>query len=379
MNLSWNHFVERVQTFFIRASFGASAREDFYQQLALLVGNGVKIDVALRSIYDVAMTGQKGEPHGQAVIFKDLIVGVGSGQKFSTILGKWVGVQEASVVAAGEASGELLMAFQRCVKSMERRRMLVEAVTKPLLLPAGLVVLLFGVMVFTGFGFAPPLLKLLPLERWTGATKNLLVMGLFFARWWWLVLGVVVALVMVFVRSLGRWRGRMRARVDQTGTLWAILCPPLAGYGIYRIYQASIFLDNVAQMLASGVKLDVCLDLLGRYASPWLRERVDATAKGLGSGSRLGAALHASGYRFPDRKTISFLRVLESTNGAAEALEGFTERWVKLQVKQIAVTAVGIRLFAFIAAGVVILTFLAGIYGVSQVSDSLRQGAAGGV
>lgn len=367
--------MDRIQGACLRLfCFGTAAREDFYEQLALLVGNGIKIKTAIKEIYDVSMEGKK-NPAGVSLIYKDFMVGMDNGEKFSTVLTRWVGVQEGSVIAAGEKSGELLASFSRVAQAVKRRKMLVGACAKPLVLPCILFVLVFGVMLFTGYGFAPRLLELVPLDKWTGATRTLLSIGLFFKAWWPVIVAAVAVTVGVFVWSLGHWTGSIRAKVDHLGVLWAILCPPVAGYGIYRIYQASLFLDNVAQMLSSGVKLDHALELLKGYCSDWLRERIEGAEQGIGRGARLGDALGSSGYDFPDKQTIGFLRVLESTEGIAQALEKFTERWVELNVKKIALAAIGIRLFAFIVVGAAILIFFGGVYGVSQVASALQQGA----
>lgn len=375
---SWYARMERRR---VRWEFNAERRTDFYEQITQLHGNGIALEEALRRIYLVAADGKEKPTDAVAIISQELYRGVAAGNTFSALLGAWVPEGEVSLIAAGEAGGDLLAAFERIVVSMERRKRLVAGVVVPLVLPMTLALLIYGLLFFNAFFFAPQLLQMQPLEKWKGLTRVLLDTSVFFKHWWWAISALVVAGVVLFTASLSRWTGPTRdwyavaqqAKADSSFRLPMPMrskvdrFPP---YSIYRIYQASMFLNSLVQMQGQGISAQAALETLRRFSSPWLRERIADTLWSVAGGEPLGVALEKAGHEFPDKMTIQFVKTLEANDPTGKALDTFLERWINRNIKQVGKQAMVLRMIALTAAALMLLLFYGGIYGIQQMSQS---------
>ncbi|MEY2117141.1 type II secretion system F family protein [Rhodanobacter sp. FW106-PBR-R2A-1-13] len=366
----------------IRLEFGMDGRLDFYEQIAQLYGNGIQLEEALKRIYLVASGGKANSSNALAVIAQDCIAGIGAGLPFSDVMRRWITEDEASIIAAGEETGDLLGALERCVASSQRRKALIAGVTQPLTLPLLLVVIELGLLGFISFYFAPQLLALAPINRFKGQTLQALQLAVFIQSWWWAILIPMVLLIIAFVISLPRWRGGSRdwdainIAVEQDPR--HVLRKPLRSlvdkyvppYAIYRIYVASVFLDNVAQMQGQGIPLPRVLATVGKFASPWLQERIEDTLWGVNRGLPLGDALESAGHEFPDAGSIAFIRILESSDATGQALQRFTARWMVQNTRKVSQIAMWLRLIVFLAFGMTLTLFFGAVYGVSQMGKS---------
>lgn len=380
--MSLRDIFEAVDRARIRFEFGMDGRIDFYEQISQLYGNGIQLEEALKRIQLVASGGKPKSSNALAVIAQDCIAGIGAGLPFSDVMRRWITEDEASIIAAGEETGDLLGALERCVESSSRRKALIAGVTQPLALPLLLVFIEFGLLGFIAFYFAPQLLALAPIERFKGQTLQLLQLAVFVQSWWWAILIPLVVFVIAFVVSLPRWRGRSRdwdaisAAVEHDPTyrlakpFRSLVDKYVPPYAIYRIYVASVFLDNVAQMQGQGIPLPRVLATVSKFASPWLQERVEDTLWGVNRGLPLGDALDAAGHEFPDAGSIAFIRVLESSDATGQALQRFTSRWMLQNTRKVSQIAMWLRLIVFLAFGLTLTLFFGAVYGVSQMGKS---------
>lgn len=364
---------------YTRFEFNSELRTDFYEQITQLYGNGIKLEEAMKRIYLVASDGKPNPTSATAVVARECIAGLTTGGKFADVIGKWVSADEASVIAAGEDAGQILEAFKRVNKSMKRRKKLIAGVWIPLALPTMLMVVIFGILIFSAFYFCPQLLTLAPLDAWKGLTYDLMLISGVIGDWWWLMVGSVIAGIIFFVWSLGRWRGGERdwVAIKQEALRNPDYVLPMtlrdrfdkfAPYSIYRIYMASVFIDNVVQMQSQGLALPQTLESIRRFASPWLQEKIDDTLWGVNRGLRLGDALAAAGHHFPDKGTISFLQVLEEADSTGAALEKFSGRWIKRNTVKVGQAARWLRIICMLAAGLILALFYGAVYGISQMS-----------
>lgn len=346
-----NNFMDRLA----KATFTSQERITFYEDMALLLDNGVSLLDTLKELYAVASNDGRKPNAPRAIILRDAIRAVASGHSFADAMTRWVTVQESALIAAGEASGKLLESFKRIAMLLQKRSAMVGAISKALGYPALLIAGAFAMFTFVGFGIAPMLIRLMPADRWHGPTHRMLVIGLFMKANIVLIAVALVVLVLALAYSLPRLRGRLRDTLDHI--------PP---FSIYRLFQGSAFLLNIATMLASGVALEDALVRMARHASPYLKERIDHTLRGIRSGKTLGDALKLAEHDFPDRETIGSLRVISGRAGFDVALERYTLRWLDKNLRSVETAATLLRVIAFILVALAVLTFVTGIYGIQN-------------
>lgn len=399
--IGWDDIKEGYEKFnraFVKAQFTAEVRADFYDQVTMLYSNGVPLEEALKRIWVSAARAKdvdtKDDGSGKdwivvadekvktsnptANVAMDCIKTLKAGENFSKALTHWVDPQEVSLIASGE-DGDLTAAFARVVKTMQRRSELLAGVIVPLVMPFFLFLMIAFLLTFGAFSFAPQLLQLAPLEKWQGLTAVYLHIEVFIGNWWWAALILIGGVVGSFAVSLPRWRGSDRdwEEINQLSSLDADYALPMttrakvdryAPYSIYRIYLGSIFLNGLVQAQGQGIKLGDSLVTARNFASPWLAERCDDISWAVAKGNKLGKALELAGHEFPDKQTIQFIQVLEDVDPTGAALDAFTDKWIKRNIRQIAGQAMLVRVIAMAAGGLCLALMYGAIYGIQQIS-----------
>ena len=114
----WGRF-ERSVT---RLQFGPEQRIEFYETLALLLQNRVQLNEALRELYKVASDDGRKSNSALAVVCQECMAGMAAGLPLSVALTDWVTDMEASLIAAGEASGTLQHVFANIVRLIQVKK-----------------------------------------------------------------------------------------------------------------------------------------------------------------------------------------------------------------------------------------------------------------
>ncbi|MNJ62758.1 Bacterial type II secretion system protein F domain protein [compost metagenome] len=88
-------------------------------------------------------------------------------------------------------------------------------------------------------------------------------------------------------------------------------------------------------MIRAGIQLHDALLLLHEDSEPWLKERIGAAILGTRQGGNLGVALDRAGHRFPDKRSVQYLKILASREGFDEAINRFSQDWVEQCIKTV--------------------------------------------
>lgn len=351
-------FAEQKMT---RFGFSASERIDFYESLALQLTNDVKLINALEEMRGAiedersAVAARIGIRSPEAVVIDDCIFALTHGGKLAQALLPWVSVQESSLIAAGERSGQLVDALDRTVAAMEQRQSLIATIKGALGYPIVIALAIVATLFYLAFALVPELMLLGETEQWAPPTQRMIALGSFVTDYWPLLTGAGIFVLGSVAWLLPNLRGSARDAVEN----WPI-------FSIYRVFMGSTFLINIAVLLRAGVALEKALELMSDHSNPYLGERVDDTLRGIRSGANLGKALKDAEHNFPDRRTVRFLCVLSGKEGFESALERFTDRWLKKNFKTIERSAMVIRMVLMLLAGYVIFILFQGIYGIAQ-------------
>ncbi|MDQ1090591.1 type II secretory pathway component PulF [Xanthomonas sacchari] len=341
---------------YVGLGFGPVTRINFYESLTLSLDNGESVMHTLelqREAFEE--DGNPIFPAPQLIVIEDCLRALTRGDQLADALYEWVGIQEVSLIAAGEASGDLVSGLDRAVESLERRqelkRVLREALGWPVLIAAGIVAAIF----YISLELIPELLRMQPKEAWPAPTQKMIGIGLFVVGNWAYLLAAATGIVGWTAWALPNLTGRVRDHLDR-----------LPVFATYRVFVGTTFLLNVSALLAAGIALEQALIDMARYSNAYLRERIDDTVRGIRTGANFGQALQFTEHDFPDKATVRNIRSLSEKKGFETALEKFTRRWLKQNMQLVERSAVVLRLIVLLIGAYVIVTMFQGVYGIAQ-------------
>src|SRR5512136_77791 len=216
----------------------------FTQQLANLLSSGMPLTVALNSMTHLE---SKGIP---ADVSKDLKQDVMEGRSLSDSMAKQPRIFSdlyVNMVRAGEQSGALVEVLRRMADHFERFAQVQSKFTSALVYPAFVSVVGVGIMFFFMTYMLPKFMSIfegmnVPLPM---MTQILVGISHFFAGYWWLMLGVVIAAVILFKRFQATDQGRRK--IDE----WRMKAPVFGK--VIKLNIFGQFARTLSTLLENGV------------------------------------------------------------------------------------------------------------------------------
>lgn len=314
----------RLETVWNRLCFTRRKRIFVYSCLQNLLSNGVMLGDALDKVRQVLSDGGKKDKKAEVLFLTDAIYYLGDGQKMSQALYNWVPYLEATLIDAGEETGKISESLLSTINVIERRMEVVASIRGALLYPAGMLLVSVLMIYATTQKLIPIITMILPPEKVNqGYLGVLIAVGDVVGEYGLTLCLLALAFTALLLISLSRWTGstrfigKWRSRIDKI--------PP---YSLYRLFYGATFIHVIAVMMKNGISLSDAVLKMRDRANPWLRERLDGAAYGLGMGSNLGIALEKAGHDFPDKLAVSFIRVLAEYSGFEESLLNYGDRWM---------------------------------------------------
>ncbi len=336
----------RWQVAVARMMFGGRERLDFYDIFATYLDRSVRQPEALAEIRATEIEGRA--PF--MVWSRPLAVAVPNwlhriadrGERFGTVMADWLPHDEAAIFAALAESGLTGHGLRDLARLSARQTAWKRSLRRALLPLFGVSALFVAGFWYLSSSLFPTLFAALPqgvaLE---GAAGDLKATSDFFAAFGPYLLGGISLLPLAAARLLPVWTGRWRKLADEL---------PL--FRVYKSWTGLGFLLSLSALLKAGVSLRDALEMLERRSPPYVAERLQAVL--IRDDAYLGEALAASGYGWPDPRTIKLIRhfILSDRPGdaLAQLAESATER-LDARLKQLstAITyAVQIAVFAVI-------------------------------
>lgn len=344
--------------FFLKNNGG---RRKLWLKVAKLLGNGVPILMAIDSIRKRRLeAGRKGDPI--TVALGHWIKSIESGGRFSDAINGWVSTEEVMIISAGEQSGKIEQALDSCCKFMVARKEINGAVVGGLLYPAVLIVMAIGVMMMFSYKIIPAFTDVAPNAKWTGQAALMVDIANWTRDWIIAVVAAMGLMISAFFWSLPRFDGPVRIRLDR-----------YAPYSIYRIMQGSSWLISFSALIEAGTRMEDALQQIARYASPWMKNRMQAILRGMRSGYSLGDALAKTRNGFPDLEIIDDLGVYANQSGFDVALAMLGREWIEESVKVIKERMKVVFGFAIMFMGSVIAFMVSGLFAMQvQMSNAMK-------
>lgn len=335
-------------------------RFEFYNMLILLLDNGVQLNSALQTMYEIFSDHGKKRHNIIALVCEDSAMGIREGKSLADVLQKWVTFDEISLIKAGEESGDLQAAFKKAKKIIETKKQVIGAVATCTVYPSMLALQAAFLMHKVSVDLIPKLGRSSNPDTWDMPARSLKMAASFVNSYGaFAVLGLLVFIAVIFV-SMPTLNGPLRYYLDKV--------PP---WSIYRTMHGSTFLQNVGVMLNAGVPLTVVLQTMASRAAPWLKRRIEDALHGVNIGSNLGDALYNAGHEFPDKRAIHLLRVISGHNASEQVIEEFGTRWLAETVINLQKTA---KVLLGVAISINAAIMLWVLVGASGMQDGLLNG-----
>ena len=273
------------------------------RQLATLIGAGFPLVSALDAL--VPQTKSHGFKRILAHI-KDLIV---EGNSFAQALTTYTGTFSAlyiNMVRAGETSGTLEIVLERLADLTEKQQALKNRIQTALAYPLFMLVIgslvlfiLLTYIVPTITGIFADMNQVLPTP-----TRILILVSDFLKSYWWTLLIVLGAIIVIY----------QRVKKTEKGRFWidkSILRMPGAGL-LARKLAVARFSRTLGSLLENGVSMLIALEIVKNIAGNVLMAKsVENAAQEVGKGQGLGAAL-AESHTFP-QLSIQMIQVGEQS------------------------------------------------------------------
>lgn len=351
--------LQKIERFFSKLFFSGALRTDFYRSLLILLRNQVRLNEALKTLYDIYSENGKKKQQPLPVVIRDCIDGVNNGLPFSAALAHWVPSAEGMLLQSGEKSGRLAEAFEESGKIMRAKKRIVGAIFGALAYPLVLSAMLIFLLRMVANDLVPKLVMVIDPAKWQGAGAVLRDIAEFVQNRGLTVLAGLGVLILLIVSSFSLCGGRLRVLLDKL--------PP---WSVYRMIHGSTFLINLASLLKSGMRLHAAMEQLATVSSHWLQERIQASIVELTLGKNLGEALHDSGYGFPDQRANRFLAVIAEYSGLEVALADFAHSWMEETIERIEKISKLVLISGVALIGGTMLLIVAGVGGIQDAIQS---------
>ena len=302
-----------------RRRFQGERRVYAYRWLSRALAQSLSLDVVLNNLAMFASDDGNHPGNPAAMAFTSWGDRARAGATLGRAMRGWVPPSHAMMIEAGEAAQNVSRALEICGYLEESEMRMKRAIRGAIAYPAVLGVMLIALIYMCATHVIPQFEFLVPMERWTGLAA-MLPMVFDFVLGWGLTLAGVGAALLAFGLGFGlaRWVGRLRDTCDR-----------FIVFREYRVFQGTLFLVGLTQLMRSRIALDVAMDLLGRHAMPWLSYKVDKINRRLRQGLSLPEAMWAADPDFPDRGlNREFRMVMSLGRGFEEEVERMATLWV---------------------------------------------------
>ncbi len=345
-----------------RLRLGAEMRADLYETLGFYLSLNLRLTDALIALWEVeTKSGTERLTTPLAILLPRLIARMADkGERWDQAMSFWVPPSEALLLAALSEGGITSSTLSELATTLRRQQG-----WRGVLLQGALPILgTLGMLVLTVYGaalyFFPKLLAAAPKLKLVGSAKALHSFSLFFVDYGPLLLLLAAGLVSLGVWSLPRWTGSARKLADRL---------PL--FSLYKVASGVSFLMALAPLLRARRRLPEALATLSRIASPYVAERL----RGILShdGLRLGEAMAATGFAWPDEVTIRQITHVISGDRPDRALHALAERRLDRLARHIQSLAQIVSLVGMLAMVGLIIWFLFVTQDIATSAQSLRR------
>lgn len=250
-----------------KARITAKARQDWYDAMARALDDGKPVQAVLERLHAEYL--RSGQP--MAPLLRELLQRMAGAPvagrpvplrvTVGTDLAGLVPATEAQLVDAGESSGRLANGFRHAAAYLGTVRRLRGEVVGPLQEPLLLVLMLLVVLVFFSVEVLPVFTAIAPRNVWPAAARLYGDLADHAVALAFVLVGLLLAGGLGFLRLAGRWTGRGRLLCDRH----------IFPFTLATRLQGAALLASLSGFVAAGLPFDAALQQLQSGSSRYMR------------------------------------------------------------------------------------------------------------
>ncbi len=290
----------------MRLNFNLKKRIKIYRILSKATNElhqGVKIKTALEHL----MVLEKKANDDKTLIYKMFklwIKELTQGREFGQIINDFVPHSEAMIISFSETSGKISDGFALAAQIAKSQANFINAFRNALIAPLVTLTIAFLTLSFFCNGVLPGIANALKVEQLSNFSLIVLHITKSFNVWFPLSIWLFFSLIFFVIWALPNYKAGFRLKLEKF--------PP---FSLYRLVIGCSFLHAFNALTKSGVPQVKTLHRMAKFASPYLKYRIDKILYFMNRGMTFGHALISTRLNFPDKETIDELSMyLESGN-----------------------------------------------------------------
>lgn len=303
--------------------FGTSVRLRLYLKISSFLQGGVPLDDILRTLSEKYEARTKGDPN--AKVMREISASMANGMSFSDALRLWAPASEVTLIQAGEATGDLVPAFNSAIKTTESAQKMKKTIVGKLSYPLVLILALFGLVYMFSTQAIPPMAEVLDPEKWPPSAKALYDFAMFVKTKWWVVLLGLVAFGFVIGKSVKSYTGSARKYLDKV--------PP---WSIYQTFNSSVFLISLSALMKNGTDIHTGIKKIRDMSSSYIANHLDIVLDNMANGISIGKSFKTG---FLNRDTELEVEVYSEATDIKETMGKIGENAIEEAIEKITKSA----------------------------------------
>ena len=321
------------------------------RKVASLLRNNFTLMDALHRIEMIESHNGRNPNEPFAIAMRDIQQNLERGMTFAQATSDWVPNEETLLLTSGNVSS-LLISLENIGRIVGGINRIKRAMWSALAYPLFLFILTVAIVIMVGLYLVPPLAEAAgSTVVWRGAAASLVWVSGWAGKYWHIIAGTFVALIVLTWASLPIWTGKLRTMFDKL--------PP---WNTYKLQLSVSWLMSLSAMVAAGVSVPDAMRLLADYSNRYLSNILEESLHYIANGENLGNALAATGKDFPSEEIIGDLIIYADMNDFAKNLNQIANDYMEESVRKMesissVLNSVGIIVVSIIIGWVVMGTF----------------------
>ncbi len=315
--------------------------EDFFEVLETMVGSGLNLTEALEVL-------AKSRNKSLSKVAKEGLKAVRGGKSLSDGIKKYLPLDEYSLLALQERSGDLLDGIRRLKKLREVKRRARNTFISSIAYPAFILVFLVGMLYILGGKISKEMVGLIGEQKFSQTPLYIYYQLSKPHNLGMLVFSIVMPFVLLFL-FIFKAHGEYRKALDK-----------YFPFSIYRSFQGIVFLLTLSALMKSGFNIASAIEEIMR-TSKYLKIMLMPIKRKMEGSENLGSAMLKKGIYLPDERTAEILSVVSMFTGLEEKLEFLAEKKIKSIISSISIAGKVLQILALLLAGLVVAGFVLGM------------------
>lgn len=327
--------------------------DNFFESLETMIEAGLSVTEALETL-------STSRNKALANLSKKLVKDIKAGKTLSSSLRSYLSLEEYSILASQERSGNIAEGIKRYKKLKNIKGKAKSSFISAFAYPLFILIFLIGIIYVLGEKVSKELVGIVgeakfqqsPLYFYYQMSRpmNIGLLVLF-------VGGVIGALLGFIFKAMGDYR----IKTDR-----------IMPFSLYRYFQGIAFLFMLSSLMRSGYNMVQAIDEIIKI-SAYMKVMLKPIKKRIQASDNIGEAMIRTRIYLPDEKTAELLAVISKYSGIEEKLEQIAEKKIEGLLKQIGVVGKVLQMITLILAGLVIAGFVLGMQQtLADLSQSIR-------